>query len=216
MAPTQQKSASVLPQQWQTNKQDLVVQNHQLHKQVQIVQVSCHLHPPLWLWNMDPACRLWKKYPGFWNQMPEETSPHLLQEAQDRQLGLDTDQLPCGSTGTSSGNCKEIRNLHGSGMSHATTASPKPSFRAPWKVSVAVVSKGYAGQTTSKSGHPCPCQNCSQGPSAEKTRKGLSFMFPHPLTPVDPIGQGTEQNWSVQLQKPWFMFEVELLNSHTE
>ena len=23
-------------------------------------------------------------------------------------------------------------NLHGSGMSHATTASPKPSFRAPW------------------------------------------------------------------------------------
>ena len=25
--------------------------------------------------------------------------------------------------------------LHGSSMSHATTASPKPSFRAPWKVS---------------------------------------------------------------------------------
>ena len=23
-------------------------------------------------------------------------------------------------------------NVHGSGMSHATTASPKPSFRAPW------------------------------------------------------------------------------------
>ena len=25
-------------------------------------------------------------------------------------------------------------NLHGSGMSHVTTASPKPSFRAPWRV----------------------------------------------------------------------------------
>ena len=25
-------------------------------------------------------------------------------------------------------------NVHGSGMSHATTASPKPSFKAPWRV----------------------------------------------------------------------------------
>ena len=51
-------------------------------------------------------------------------------------------------------------NLHGSGMSHATTASPKPSFRAPWRVGDAVVGRGNAGWTTSKSGHPCPCQNC--------------------------------------------------------
>ena len=28
------------------------------------------------------------------------------------------------------------RNLHGSGMSHATTASPKPFFREPWRVLV--------------------------------------------------------------------------------
>ena len=32
----------------QTN-QDQAVQHHQLHKQVQAVQVSCHLDPPLWL-----------------------------------------------------------------------------------------------------------------------------------------------------------------------
>ena len=36
-------------------KQDLAVQHHQLRKQVQVVQLSCHLHPPLQLWNMDPA-----------------------------------------------------------------------------------------------------------------------------------------------------------------
>ena len=42
-------------------KQDLVVQRHQLRKQVQVLQVSCHLHPPLWLWNMDPAFWLKRK-----------------------------------------------------------------------------------------------------------------------------------------------------------
>ena len=31
------------------NTQDLAVQHHQLSKQVQVVQVSCYLHPPLWL-----------------------------------------------------------------------------------------------------------------------------------------------------------------------
>ena len=40
------------------------------------------------------------------------------------------------------------RNLHGSGMSHATKASPKPSFRAPWRVGDAVADKGNAGRTT--------------------------------------------------------------------
>ena len=55
------------------------------------------------------------------------------------------------------------RGLHGSGMSHATTASPKPSFMASWRVGDAVVGRENAGLTTSKSGHPCPCQNGSQG-----------------------------------------------------
>ena len=60
-------------------------------------------------------------------------------------------------------------NLHRSGISHATTASPKPSFRAPWRMGDAVVGRRNVGLTTSNSGHPCPCQNCSQGPCAEKT-----------------------------------------------
>ena len=49
------------------------------------------------------------KDPGFWNKVPEETSQHLLLEAQDNQeqLGVEQDQHPCGPTETSSGNCQE-------------------------------------------------------------------------------------------------------------
>ena len=79
------------------------------------------------------------------------------------------------------------------GMSHATTASPEPSFRAPWRVGDAVVGRGNAGWTTSKSGHICPCQNCSQGPSAEKTGRG-SLLNRLSCPPDDPIDQGTELN----------------------
>ena len=46
------------------------------------------------------------------------------------------------------------------GMSHALTASPKPSFRAPWRAGDAMVGRGNAGWTTSKSGHPWSWQTC--------------------------------------------------------
>ena len=82
-------------------------------------------------------------------------------------------------------------NLHGSGMSHATTTSPKPSFRAPWSVGDAVASTGNAGWTTSKSEHLCPWQNCSQGPPAGKTGRGSLLNRPS-CSPDDPVGQGTE------------------------
>ena len=68
-------------------------------------------------------------------------------------------------------------NLYGSGMSHATTASPKPSFRAHWRVGDAVISKGNAG-TTSKSSHISPCQNCSQGPPVVMTGRGSRLNRP--------------------------------------
>ena len=86
-------------------------------------------------------------------------------------------------------------------MSHATTASPKPSFRAPWKAGDTVVGRGNVRWTTSKIGHPCSCQICSQGPPAEKTGRGsmlnrpscLPSPPPHPPSPSDdPIGQGSE------------------------
>ena len=85
------------------------------------------------------------------------------------------------------------RNVHGSGMSHTTTASQKLFFGAPWRVGDAVDGKGNAGWTTSNSGYPCPCQICSQGPRAEKTGRGSLLNRPS-CPPDDPIGQGTEVN----------------------
>ena len=49
-----------------------------------------------------------KKDPSLQNPVPEETSPHLLLGPQDQRLGAKQDQLPFGSTGTSSGNCQEL------------------------------------------------------------------------------------------------------------
>ena len=68
------KSAPGLPQQWRQwpAKQNLAVQHYQLRKLVEAQQVSYHLHPPLWLWNMDPACWLWEKDPGLQNKVPEK------------------------------------------------------------------------------------------------------------------------------------------------
>ena len=87
------------------------------------------------------------------------------------------------------------RNLHGSGMSHATKASPKLSLRAPWRVGNTVASGENAGWTSSKSGQPCPCQKCSRGPPAERTGKGSVLNRPA-CPPDDPIGQGTEVDWT--------------------
>ena len=70
------------------------------------------------------------------------------------------------------------RKLHGSGTSHVTTASPKPSFRAPWRLDDAMVGRGTAGRTTSNTGYPCLCQSCSHGPPAEKTERGSLLNRP--------------------------------------
>ena len=44
---------------------------------------------------------------------------------------------------------------------YASPVSPKPFFGTTWRVSNAVVGRRNVGCTTSKSGQPCPCQNCS-------------------------------------------------------
>ena len=125
--------------------------------------------------------------------MPEETSLHLLIGAQDPTTG-------CGARSTSLWANRNLfwqlsrdGNLHSLGMSHAITASPKPSFKTPWRLGDGLVGRGNAGWTTSKSEQPCPCQNCSQGPSAEETGRG-SRLNPPSCPPDDPISQGTELN----------------------
>ena len=90
-------------------------------------------------------------------------------------------------------------NLHGSGISHATTVFPKSSFRAPWWFDGAMFGRGNAGWAVSKNGHPCPFQNGSQGPPAEEKKKkkktGRGSLLNRPSCPPDdPIGQGTGLN----------------------
>ena len=86
-------------------------------------------------------------------------------------------------------------------MSHTATATPDPSFRAPWKVGNSVVSRGNAGWTTSKSGHSCPCQNCSQGLPAGKAGRGSLRIGPS-CPPDHPIGQETELKWTDHRSSP--------------
>ena len=65
------------------------------------------------------------------------------------------------------------------------------SFRTPWRLGDAVVGRGNAGWTTSKSGHICQCQSCSQWPLAEKTGRGSLLNRPS-CPPDDAIVHGTE------------------------
>ena len=58
-----------------------------------------------------------------------------------------------------------------------------------------MVGRGNAGWTTSKTGHPCPCQTYSLWLPAEKTGRGSLLNRP-PCPPDDPIGLGTEMNSS--------------------
>ena len=98
-------------------------------------------------------------------------------------------------------------NLHGSDKSHDKTASQKTSFREPRKVGDVVVGRENAGLTTSKSGHLCPCQDCSQGLPAGKT--GRRSLLNRPSCPLDePIGQGTELNWAELYNVPKTTFEL--------
>ena len=90
-------------------------------------------------------------------------------------MGAEQDQLPFGPTGTPSGDPV---------MSHATTTSPKRSFRAPRMVGDAVVGREDAGLITSKSRHPCPCQNCSHNGLLQKIPEEDRPSRP----PGDPIG----------------------------
>ena len=99
--------------------------------------------------------------------MAEETSVHLLLGATDKRLGAEQDQLRCGSTGTSSGNCQETDACT---VLACHTLRQKPSCRAPWREGDTAAGRENPGWTRSKSGHPCPCQNCSQWPSAEDSR----------------------------------------------
>ena len=97
--------------------------------------------------------------------------PHLERERERERESAEQDQLPCEPTGTSSGNCQKTESRHGSGMSHATTASPEPVFRTPW------------------SAQEIPGE---QLPAERSGRRSVLIHPPGP--PGDPLDEGTEPN----------------------
>ena len=76
-------------------------------------------------------------------------------------------------------------NLNCWSMPRDTTVFPKPSLRAPLRVGNFVVDRRNAGWTTSKSGGPCPCQNCSRCPPPEDWEG--SSAESSLMSPNDPI-----------------------------
>ena len=115
----------------------------------------------------------------------------LTTRGQRQTLGTEQDQLPCWSTGPSSGDWQETETCMIRACHTPQQPPPKLSFRAPWRMGNAAVSRGNAGWTTSKSGHSFPYQNCPQGHPAKKTRGG-SRLNRSSCPPDDPVYQGTE------------------------
>ena len=140
----------------------------------------------------------------FWNQMHEETSPYLLLGAQDQWLGVEQDQLLCGSTGISSGNCQEMETC----MVWACHTQWQLLQNLLLSTLEGGQHRGSAWWTTSKSAHPHPSQSCSQGPPAEKTGRG-SLLNRLSCPPYDPNGQGTEMNWTVHSSE-WIPLSAEM------
>ena len=84
--------------------------------------------------------------------------------------------------------------VHGSGMSHATTASPKPSYRAPWRVGDTVEMVGGQHQRVDISAH---ARTAHKGLLQKRLEKDLFEIVLHatsPPPPYDRIGKGTELN----------------------
>ena len=106
-------------------------QNTQLSGFREALQVSCHYHPPLRLWNMDPACWLKKgsrllkqKARGNFSVSPTWSSRPMT-GCGERSSSLWVHR-------TLFWQLSRDGNLHGLDISLTMTASPKPSFRAPW------------------------------------------------------------------------------------
>ena len=115
--------------------------------------------------------------------------------SKDQRLGAKKDKLPCGSTGTSSGNCQEtetcmIRPCH-------TLRQPLQNHPS-WHLGGLgedVVGRGNAGWTTSKSGQAFPCQNCLQLPPAEKKKKKWTRIFAE-LSRTSPRRPNRSRDWT--------------------
>ena len=95
---------------------------------------------------------------------------------------------------TSPGNCQEMAKLRVSGTSHATTASPKPSCRTPWRVVDAMVARENAGWTIRLD---IPAR-------ARTAHKGLFRKDLTRISADSPLMSPLRPNWSRDWTELWF------------
>ena len=105
--------------------------------------------------------------------------------------GVEQNQLPCGPQEPLLATVKRRKLAWFGHLTHHDSLST--SFMAPWRAGNATVGRRNDGWTTSKSGHPWLCQNCSRGPPVQKTGRGSLLNRP-PCLLDDPICRGTELN----------------------
>ena len=117
---------------------------------------------------MRPICQVVRSHLVLPN---EETSPYILLETQDQRLGEEQDQLPCESTGTSSGNCQEteicvVSSCHMPRQPLQNHPSGHlGGWATPW--SAEEMLNGQHQRVSIPAAH-----NCSQEPPAKKTGRG--------------------------------------------
>ena len=130
--------------------------------------------------------------------MHEQTSLHLLLGAQDQRLGVEQDQLPCGS-GDLFWQLSRDRNLHCSGMSQATTASPKNILQSTLEVGRCCgwQRKMLDGQHQ-RMGILAYARAAHKDLLLKRLEKDLRWIVPHVPTD-DPVGQVTELILSLSL-----------------
>ena len=154
----------------------MAVQHYKLCKQVESLQVSCHLHPPLWLWNMDPACWLKKRIQAIKTKCIRKLLciSYLEHKTNDR-VQSKTNFLV--GPQESSGNCQEMESCMVQAC-HTPQKLPQnhPSGHLGGWAMLWSTKEMLDGQHQRI--HPCPCHNCSQGPPAEKTGKGPLLNCP--------------------------------------
>ena len=128
------------------------MQHHHLRKHVQAVQASCHVRPPLWNLPADSE----KRIQNFETKCLRKLLLISYLEHKTNRWARNKINFLVGPQKPLLTTVKR-RKLAWFGHVTRRDSLSKKSFRALWRVGDAVVDRGNAGWTTSKSGYPCPC-----------------------------------------------------------
>ena len=169
-------------------KQDLIVQHHQLCKQVQVLQVSCHLHTLLRLWNTDHTCWLWKKIiQAFETKCLRK---HLRMSYLQNKINEWVRSKINFFLGPQEPLLATVKRRKLARFGHVTSVDSLSNTILQGTLEGgqhAMVGIGYAGWTTSKIWHACPCQNHAKFSPLNSCQKRFLWthkevdLAPHPV-----------------------------------